>query len=104
MINKYKTILFFLVALNIPCFAGGLKGNLVDDKTITFIILGIILIHIASVAAYYGRIVWLKVVCGILYMPIFAIPLVLSIFNIGFALLFFPTIAFFAFIIATKRK
>lgn len=104
MINKYKAILFFLVALNIPCFAGGLKGNLIDDKTIAIIVLAVILLHIVSVMAYYSRIVWLKVICGVLYMPVFAIPLILSIFNIGFALLLFPMVAFFAFIIATKRK
>ncbi|MES2679871.1 MAG: hypothetical protein V4635_08305 [Bacteroidota bacterium] len=104
MNNKLKALLFFLLVFTTPCFAGGIKGPLISDEAIATIVICIVLVHIFSIVAYVGKVLWLRVLCGVLYLPIFLIPLGLMFFEEGFALLFIPTVLFYIFTIVKTRK
>lgn len=102
--NKHLLFLFLWLAVSTPCFAGGIKGPLIDEETVVLFVCIIVAIHLFSVIAYYQRITWLRVICGVLYLPIFLTPLILSLLHPAFTLLFIPTIGFYVLIIARKRK
>lgn len=99
MIHIHIAFLFSLFALNMN---GG--GSFIDERMVLLALFCIAFIHILCLIAYYRRIVWLRVVCVVLYLPVFAIPIVLSGFDSGFLLLLVPTIAFYVFTIVRTRK
>lgn len=79
-------------------------GGFIDEDTITLFVMSIILVHLLVIGAYISKILWLRVVAGVLYLPVFLIPLVLTSFNAGFALVFVPPLLFFYFMIVKERK
>ena len=79
-------------------------GGFIDEDTITLFVMSIILVHLLVIGAYISKILWLRVVAGVLYLPVFLIPLVLTSFNAGFALVFVPPLLFFYFMIVKERN
>src|SRR4051812_13795823 len=100
MISRFKGILFFLFAVSLPFLTGCMKkNNTITDTGVAFIFVFIALIHIISIWAYLGRIQWLRLVCSVLYVPVFLFPLALTLFNPIFVVLFVPLAAFYVFVI-----
>lgn len=79
-------------------------GGFIDEDTITLFVTSFILVHLLVIGAYISKILWLRVVAGVLYLPVFLIPLVLTSFNSGFVLVFVPPLLFFYFMIVKERK
>lgn len=98
MIKIQLALLFFFFQLNMN------GGGFIDEETITLFVMGIILIHLLCIGAFVSKILWLRIVSGILYLPVFLIPLALTSFSSGFILVFIPPLLFFYFMIVKERK
>lgn len=98
MIKIQLTLLLLFFQLNMN------GGGFIDEETITLFVTGIILVHLLVIGAYVSKILWLRVVAGVLYLPVFLIPLVLTSFSSGFILVFIPPLLFFYFMIVKERK
>ncbi|MCU0434668.1 MAG: hypothetical protein MUC87_14530 [Bacteroidia bacterium] len=94
----------FLLISAIPAFAGGMKGGLIDDDMILPFWIWVVLTHALGVTAFIFRKLWLRILAGVLYIPMLLIPLVPAIFFPPFALLVIPAILFLVFMIIRKRK
>src|SRR4051812_9067813 len=100
MLKIHTAILLPLFILNMN--GGGFR--FFNDETIALIIVGIILIHIFSIAAYVNRMQLLRYICAVLYLPIMFITLVIAMLAPPFLGLFIPSLLFYIFVIVKKRK
>ena len=87
---------FFMLNMN--------GGGFISDGLITTVILFVILAHVVSIAAYYFKITWLRVLCGILYLPVFLVPFVMFLFLPASILLYIPLFIFYYYFILRERK
>jgi len=104
MKKRSVAVIIFFFAFCSSCFAGGIKGPLFDERIITFGIVTIVVVHILCIFAYLSRTLWLRVLCGVLYLPLLLVPLLLSFFEPGFVILLLAMLAFYIFLILIKRK
>lgn len=104
MTKKLTLTLFLLLGITIPCFAGGIKGDLITTQQITFIICWFILAHVLGIIGFITRTLWVRIVAGILYGPVMLVPLLLGFLYLPLALLAIPPILFFVFLIIRQRK
>lgn len=106
MPNKHKFLIFLLLAISLPCSANhGVEalGAFVVMAAIVIVVVALI-IHGICITAYRRRSKPLRIVGGILYVPILLLLFRLSGFNPGFILLLLPALAFFYFIIIKEKK
>ncbi len=105
MSNRFTITLFFIFALSCRCLANHGLNALPDEKQIAAFFAYIIGIHLISIFAYLRRILWLRVVCGILYIPVLVLPYLLSVFSPYTGIfIFLLVMSFYIFVIVRKRK
>ncbi len=105
MANKFKVTLFFLIVINSQCLANHGLNALPDERQIAGFFAYILGVHVLSIFAFLRRLIWLRVVSGVLYAPVLVLPLLLSFFSpLAGVLIFTLVIAFFVFVIVRKRK
>ena len=80
------------------------SGGFISDGTIVGSIVYLIVVHVACVSAYVQKTGWLRLLCGILYLPVFLILFVMTAFDGGFIVLLIPAILFYTFTIIRTRK
>lgn len=102
--KKHKFLFLFLALLTFNCFAGGIKGPLISDEALNALLIGIIMIHLGCIAAFVTRNTVLRVLFGVLYLPVLIVPLLLSVLSAFFLILFIPVSVFYYFTIIRKRK
>lgn len=104
MKTKRSLLSLFLIVCAIPCFAGEIKGSLVSDEMVAGFFIYLFFAHFLGILAFYFRVVWLRVLSGLIYLPVLAIPVLLFFLHASFGLLLIPTLAFFVFLIVRRRK
>jgi hypothetical protein len=103
--NKKLTLtLFLLLGITIPCFAGGIKGDLIPDELLWGALIWFILAHVLGIVGFITRRLWVRIMAGVLYWPVMLVPLLLGFLYLPLALLAFPPILFFVFMIIRNRK
>lgn len=103
---KYKASLLFFLCADLPCFAGGLKGGpFISDAMIYAFIGYLVFVHGLGIVTFVLRKLWLRIVAGILYLPVFLVVVGLFFISpiIGIAGLLFA-MAFLIFLIIWPRK
>lgn len=103
---KHKATLLLLCCSALPCFAGGLKGGpLISDTFIYGFMIYVAFAHLLGLVTFFVRKTWLRIVCGIIYLPVFIFAVGTYFVNpwIAAASLLFA-ILFLVFIIAWPRK
>lgn len=106
MPTKYKATFLLLLASALPCFAGGLKGGPFISDTMIYVFFGyLIFVHGLGIVTFVLRKLWLRIVSGILYLPVFLVVVGLFFINplIGVAALLFAMV-FLIFLIIWPRK
>lgn len=105
MLNKNKIVLFFLIALGLPASANmnGVSGASILEFLFMVLAL-IVLVHVIAVIAYKRRIKWLRIISGILYLPILFGLLKLIESSSFFLILLLGAAAFFYFIIIKEKE
>ncbi len=98
MMKMFATFLFSLFLLNMN------GASFIDDSTIAFVVIYFILIHLFCIVAYKQRSSLLRVVCGILYLPILLITLFLCSLSGVFMFFFVPALIFYIFTIVKARN
>ncbi|MCA6363314.1 MAG: hypothetical protein IM638_09765 [Bacteroidetes bacterium] len=104
MTKKLTLTLFLLVGITIPCFAGGIKGDLIPDELLWGALIWFILAHVLGIIGFITRTLWVRVIAGLLYGPVLLVPLLLGFLYLPLALLAIPPILFFVFLIIRQKK
>lgn len=102
---RFKATLLLLCSSALPAFAGGIKGPLISDTAIYGFVFYVIIAHVLGIVTFIVNKLALRIVAGIIYAPVFLIPVALFLFSplIGAITLLFA-LAFFVFMIIIPRK
>jgi hypothetical protein len=102
---RYKATLLLLCCTALPCFAGGIKGPLISDTAIYVFVFYVIIAHALGIVTFVVNKLALRIVAGILYAPVFLIPIAIFFFSplFGIITLLFA-LAFFIFMIIIPRN
>jgi hypothetical protein len=104
--QMHKKLLILTVCLlcSVACSAGGIKGSFFSDKDIQFFWLMAIAIHVVAIIGYLLRTRWLKIICGVLYLPLFVVAFGAIFFQSPLGLIVIPMLWFYVYIIIKARN
>jgi hypothetical protein len=102
--NRKISILILIMFTSIFCFAGGMKGPLFNDEDILHMWLIAIGIHILAFVGYYCKARWLKIICGILYLPLFLVATVAGLLNPQVLVILIFMGIFYNYVIIKRRS
>jgi hypothetical protein len=104
--QMHKKLLIHLICLlgYRACYAGGIKGSFFSNQDIQFFWLMAIAIHVFAIIGYLLRARWLKIICGILYLPLLMVAFGGIFFQNPTGIIVIPMLCFYYYFIIKARN